>query len=337
MKRSREYARRSNAKRSRTATRKSRIRTLIGTLAESKRENMHVSNQTLNHDAGDGAIVGGFARPNNKHGWNWLAIAPQGGTSSKFNRDGDAVYSQYIDYKLQLTGYSDYPSQSCRIIIFSPKALRTQTLTNTSTVASLFVTDGSTSGSGNLMIQPVDTINYNVLRDFVVYPLKNQNQSATTTNANGLLYDVLHPSIPSGPFTSNAGYYRELFTQFSNLVAAVGTMVGESPLVEWLYAYYQNQLLNETAKYTEAVDRYDELAPDLFQQPDDAGNDANYPIVSGRIKTNRKIQYLPSSEAPIKSTDFIQIAIIPYADPTAGTQATIMRYNQEVTHYFKDF
>nr|AJP36474.1 putative capsid protein [Avon-Heathcote Estuary associated circular virus 27] len=332
MKRARDYQRPRYSKRSRRPTPQRSMRSVIGRLAESKRENFHVTSQTLNHDAGSGQVVGGFARPNNRSGFNWMGLN-QG--DSKHDRDGDSIFSQYIDYKLQLTGYSDYPSQSCRVIIFTPKALRTNTLIASSNVASLFVTDGSDSGSGNLLIQPVDTFNYNVLRDFVVHPLKNQNQNSSAAQSTGLLYDVLHPSISSGPFTSVAGTYRELFNKYHSII------YNELPALEsaapTLAPYIAAKIAESQYYINEYVDDVTEYSNIPFDPVDDAGNDCNYPIVSGRIKTNRRVQYETDSVRPLKTTDFIQIAIIPYADPSAVTTTTIMRYNQEVTHYFKDF
>lgn len=232
------------------AKRKNQILRIVKGMAESKREHLNVTNQAMNHDAGSGLAVGAFGRPNDKTGWNWLATT-KSSSDPKYARDGDSIFSQYVDYKLQLMGSYAYPSQACRVIIFTSKTYD-NSLISSSDVSSLFVSDGSMTGSGNLLIQPVDTFKFKVLRDFIVYPLKNQTQGSA---------------------------------------------------------------------------------------PNSNGNDAKYPIVSGRIKVNRKIQYQvsPKETQPIKDSDHIQCAIIPYADYSAGTGDTILHYNLELVHYFKDF
>lgn len=321
---------------------RSMIQRVLKNMAENKREAFHVNQQTMNHDAGSGLVVGAFGRPQNKSGYNWLGV-DQGG-DTKCTREGDNIYSQYVDYKIQLMGYSNYPSQACRIIIFSPKIGSASgadfNLVGSTSVASLFVTDGSVTGSGNLLIQPVDTFKFKVLRDFVVHPLKNQIQGATA-NGNGLLYDLMHPSIPDGPFISNAGYYRELFTEYNSLLnsfIAAGSVCVEHPEIAAAAEHFNVRRGLKTDQYIDAVDRYDEIQEELTLEPvDDAGNDCNYPIVSGRIKTNRRVQYQTGSALPLKSTDYIQVAIIPYADHSAGTGDEILKYNQEIVHYFKDF
>lgn len=316
------------------------MRALKG-LAESKRENMHVHQDVYAHDAGNTlagvGYVGGYGRPNDKKGYNWLGLQV-GDTKAK--RDGDSVFSQYVDYKLQLNGYSNFPSQMCRIIIFSPKTIGVGGFNNlygTSNISSLFVTDGTTTGSGNLLIQPVDTFKFKVHRDFVVAPLKNQLQG-DTPNGSGLLYDVLKPSTATFPFSTEPGYYRKLYSEYAILLGWFQWASQEHPEDSALAALaleYQLRYPNFNAEYLDAVDRYDDLV--LIPPPDDAGNDVNYPIVSGRLKINRKIQYQTGTEVPIKGTDLIQIAIIPYADTNCATTSNIMQASYEITHYFKDF
>lgn len=320
------------------AKRKNQILRIVKGMAESKREHLNVTNQAMNHDAGSGLAVGAFGRPNDKTGWNWLATT-KSSSDPKYARDGDSIFSQYVDYKLQLMGSYAYPSQACRVIIFTSKTYD-NSLISSSDVSSLFVSDGSMTGSGNLLIQPVDTFKFKVLRDFIVYPLKNQTQGSAP-NSNGLLYDIMHPPIPSGPFTSESGFYRSLYTDFQSIWTQILAAAPTCPEAAAIVAqYHWSHILQHHLQYEDAVDRYDDIQEEItMESVDPAGNDAKYPIVSGRIKVNRKIQYQvsPKETQPIKDSDHIQCAIIPYADYSAGTGDTILHYNLELVHYFKDF
>jgi len=301
----------------------SQVRRIIKTLAEQKRENLNVTDQTVNHDAGSGTIVGGFARKNEASGVNWLATI-QGTNGKKNEREGDSIFSQFVDYRLQLQGYSDYPSQRCRIIIYSDR--QAGNTAASSNISGIFVTDGTDNGSGNLLIQPVDTLRYKVYRDFVVYPLKNQTMGGTA-NSNGLYkaYESMAKSYNDMQF--------DYFKCKNTLNAAAVTYPPLAPAAAAAEADY----VIEAAKAYDEQTTFLEFDPDDFIDPDDTGNDCNYPIIKGRIKTNRKIQYLTGSQNPVKVTDAIQLAIIPYSDHNCTTQTSILKYSQELVHYFKDF
>jgi hypothetical protein len=291
-------------------------------MAEQKREHMWWSNDTINHDAGALTTPGGYGRVNDKRGQNWLALL-QGDTISK--RDGNSVFSQYVDYKFQLNGTATWPAQACRIIIYTDK-VGASTESYSGVVSQLFIKDGSTgNNSGNFMVAPVDKFAFNVLRDFIVYPLKRQMQSTGTADGNGMFDD----------YSDAMSAYAQCYAALENLAPCIDT----NPACA---AYYASVLAIEGPSLNGHQANWDEHYEYRLQNPDiesdDAGNDVKYPVVSGRIKTNRKIQYKNGTqEFPMSSKDKLQVAFIPYADPGAATTDTILRVDGEICHYFKDF
>lgn len=140
-------------------------RTVMG-MAERKRVSNYVQHYILNHDAGAGVVVGANARPNARVGTNWLATV-QG--DAKFNREGDAIFSKYVDYVVHVSAIADRLNQVCRVIIYKGNGNLSQE-TSSSSVADIFITDGGVAGSGNLLTQPVDGQKVTVLKDVVISP-----------------------------------------------------------------------------------------------------------------------------------------------------------------------
>lgn len=302
-------------------TRRSVILKTIKSMAEQKREHMYWNNDVINHDAGSGTTIGGYGRVNDKRGQNWLGLLQGDGVS---RRDGNSVYSQYVDYKFQLHGTAEWPSQAVRIIIYTDR-VGASTESYTGNIASLFVKDGTAGNySGNLMVAPVDKFAFNILRDFVVYPLKRQMQGTGTANGNGMFDD-----------------YTDAMTGYASAVTALEGLapcIVPGPCQE----YYAALLATERAALTASQLAWDGHYLNELNNPnitaDDAGNDTKYPVVSGRIKTNRKIQYKNGTqEFPMSGKDKLQVAFIPYADPGAALTDNVCRIDGEIVHYFKDF
>jgi len=143
-----------------------RIKRTILKMAEAKREYLKYSNVQLNHDAGGSGVVGGYGHPQGTVGNNWLGTH-QG--DSKYQREGDSIYSKYIDYSMRISAKPIWPAQVCRILIVKGTGNNTNDY-DSSSIADWFITDGTSIGSGNLITQPVDTTKYTVLKDIIVYP-----------------------------------------------------------------------------------------------------------------------------------------------------------------------
>jgi hypothetical protein len=216
-------------------------------MAENKRNYLQ-SNDTYNHDAGSGAVVGAYGHPTNAAGNNWLGVQ-QG--DSAWQREGDAIYSKYIDYRIYLEAHDNRMHTQCRVIIVKGTGNNTNDYNSTS-IADWFITDGQSSGSGNLMSQPVDTRKFTVLKDFVIAPLSSSAGGLAVTGAQG-------------------------------------------------------------------------------------NNTCMFPLVSGRLKTGYKVLYKTGSEYPSKSSQRIQIAIIPYNGNSSGTQDNCVDARIELVHHFCDF
>jgi len=149
-------------------------RTVMG-MAERKRAYLLSQDQLYAHDAGLVAVVGGYGHPAASVGNNWLATS-QG--DSKFNRDGDSIYSKYIDYAIHVYALPNRLNQQCRIIIVRGTG-NNSTDYNSSSIADWFVADGGVGGSGALLTQPVDTNKYTVLKDVIISPITPANAYGT--------------------------------------------------------------------------------------------------------------------------------------------------------------
>lgn len=218
-------------------------------MAENKRNYLQ-GNDTYNHDAGSGAVVGAFGHPAYSIGNNWLGVT-QG--DSAWQREGDAIYSKYIDYRIYLETKDNRMHTQCRIIIVKGTGNNANDYNSTS-IADWFITDGASTGSGNLISQPVDTRKFTVLKDFVVAPL-----------------------------SSTAG----------GLYSCAGASQGNATCM--------------------------------------------FPVVTGRIKTGYKVLYKTGTEYPTKSSQRIQIAIIPYNGNSSATNDNCVDARTEIVHHFCDF
>jgi len=221
-----------------------RIKKTILGMAESKREYLASGAQVYNHVAGSGLIVGGYAHPASTVGNNWLGTIVG---DAKNQREGDSIYSKYIDYCIYMYGFQDRRNQFCRILIVKGTGNNAANY-NTTDISDWFIADGTSGGSGYLACQPVDQTKYTVLRDMIVYP--------------------------------QGGY--------DNGIAPAAN--GDNPM---------------------------------------------YLPVRGRIKTGYKVQYQTGTTFPSKSTQRIQVAIIPISGPSATTD-NVLSAVIEIAHYFVD-
>ena len=230
----------------RKAARVNTIKKTILGLSETKREYLHTGVDGFYHDAGDGvATVGGFGHPSNTAGNNMLGTVVG---DAKNQREGDQIYSKYIDYAFQLQCVADRSNQQCRFLIVKGTGNNANDY-NSSSIADWFVTDGTSGGSGNLLVQPVDRTKYTVLKDIIVTPIKfGNNQLSMAAN----------------------------------------------------------------------------------------GDDLNYPIIRGRLKTGYKVQYKTGSTYPSKSSHRIQWAIIPYCNFGTGVTDLALQATMDMCHYFCD-
>lgn len=227
----------------------SRVKKTIIGMAENKRAYL-TSYNTYNHDAGFTAVVGNWAHPASAIGNNWLGTS-QG--DSAWQREGDAIFSKYLDYTFYLESVDDRMCSQCRILIVRGTGNNANDY-NSSNIADWFVTDGPSAGSGALISQPVDTRKYTVLKDIIVCPL--------SSTAGGI-------SV-SAPATQG------------NVVA-------------------------------------------------------QFPVIRGRLKTGYKVHYKTGTEYPTKSSQRIQMAIIPWNGEGVGVDNNVLHCRVELLHHFCDF
>jgi hypothetical protein len=143
-----------------------------------------------NHDAGQGAVVGAYGHPASTIGNNWLGTRVG---DAKHQREGDSIYSKYIDYAFSFnTNSAAHPCVSVRILIVKGTGNNANDYSSTS-ISDWFVTDGTNAGSGNLLTQQVDTTKYTVLKDVIVYAMSSGN--GVTVPAVGIADRPIFPVV----------------------------------------------------------------------------------------------------------------------------------------------
>lgn len=224
-------------------------------MSENKREYLAMGWTNFNHDAGNGLVVGASGHTATQIGENWLGTTVGNG---KHQREGDQIYSKYIDYAFQFQTQTDSKyNTSIRFLIVKGTGNNPNNYSGTS-IADWFVTDGTSSGSGNLLTQQVDKTKYTVLKDVIIKP--------------------------------DPGQYAG--------VAAAPTSA---------------------------------VAPNTI-----SFNKIKFPVIRGRLKTGYTVQYVTGTVYPSKSSQRIQIAIIPYADSACGTATVAIEAAGDICHYFTD-
>lgn len=173
---------------SRAASVKRIKKTILG-LAENKREYLAMGWSPFNHDAGNGPVVGGYGHPNNTIGNNWLGTTVG---DSKHQREGDSIFSKYIDYALQVEGRTgNFWNLQCRFLIVKGTGNFANDYASSS-IADWFITDGTSVGSGNLLTQPIDKTKYTVLKDVIFSPLPSSVPNSLVAPVGaGIDYNVL--------------------------------------------------------------------------------------------------------------------------------------------------
>lgn len=171
---------------------KTKLKTLINrTIAnrsETKREYLSSGWLTYNHDAGQLAVVGAYGHPAATIGNNMLGTVVGNG---KHQREGDAIFSKYIDYAIAAEAYVDRSATSLRILIVRGVGNNAVNY-DTTDIKDWFVTDGTSTGSGHLIAQPVDKTKYTVLKDVIVHPVAyGNNNAAPAVTCNNVKYPVV--------------------------------------------------------------------------------------------------------------------------------------------------
>jgi hypothetical protein len=170
------------------------INRAIANRAEVKREYLQSGYQIYNHDAGSGVTIGGYGHPASNVGNNWLGTV-QG--DSKNHRDGDYIFSKWIDFSIHGITYEDRTNQQMRVIIVRGTGNLAPD-SNTSSIADWFIADGTSTMSGNLLTTPVDKQKYTVLYDRVFKPLVEYNGVVQAATGNDARYPVIKGRIKTG-------------------------------------------------------------------------------------------------------------------------------------------